>query len=94
MLALFVDLALMTIFDKGADRMSQTFPIHRSTKSLFKTGCPWMLQVVMVPLYCSLLEFLWDDKFAILAQYFQIFHQLRILYASSRLSLSSILSVC
>jgi hypothetical protein len=62
-----VDLAFVALFDVGLDGAAHPFPVYGRTKSLFKTCSPRMLQVVVIPSYCTVLKILWDDKFAIFA---------------------------
>jgi hypothetical protein len=68
MFTALVDLAFVALFDVGPDGATHPFPIHSRPKSLFKTCCPRMLQVVVIPSYCTILKILRDDKFAILTE--------------------------
>ena len=66
----FVALKFMALFDMGADGTAHPFPVKSRLKSLFKVCGYRVLQVVVVPSYCMILEVLGDDKFAILAKNF------------------------
>ena len=70
MFTAFVDLTFMALFDMGADEAAHPFPVKSRSKSLFKACGSRVLQVVVVPSYCTTLEVLGDDKFAILAKSF------------------------
>ena len=70
----FVDLTFLTLFDIGLDSITHAFPIHRRTKSLLQMCVPRMLQVVVVPFYCMMLEVFWDDELAIFAKNLNVFN--------------------
>ena len=70
MFTTFVDLTFMALFDVGMDGAVHPFPVKSRLKSLFKVCGSRVLQVVVVPTYCMILEVLGDDKFAILAKNF------------------------
>ncbi len=70
MFTTFVDLTFMALFDMGSDGVAHPFPVKSRSKSLFKACESRELQVVVVPSYCTILEVLGDDKFAILAKNF------------------------
>jgi hypothetical protein len=58
MFTALVDLAFVALFDVGADGAAHPFPVHSRMKSLFKTCCPRILQVVVIPSYCTVLKVL------------------------------------
>ncbi len=66
----FVEMTFMALFDVGADGAAHPFPVKSRSRSLLKACGPSMLQLVVVPSYCMILEVLVDDKFAILAKNF------------------------
>ena len=77
MFTMFVDLTFMALFDVGADGATHPFPVKSRSKSLFKACGNRVLQVVVVPSYCMILEVLGDDKFAILAKNFDTANQFK-----------------
>ena len=69
-----IDLTFVTLFDMGTDKTAHAFPIHHRMKSLLQTCVSGMLQIVVVPFYCRMLEVFWDDKFAIFAKDLNVFN--------------------
>ena len=39
-----------------SDNIAHAFPVHRSMECFLKTGCSGVLEVVVVPTYCSVLK--------------------------------------
>ncbi len=72
-----VDLIFMALFDAGTDGVAHPFPVKSRSKSLFKACGSRVLQVVVVPSYCMILEVLGDDKFTILAKNFDTVDQFK-----------------
>ena len=72
-----VDLTFLALFDVDADGATHPFPVKSRSKSLFKACGTRVLQVVVVQSYCTILEVLGDDKFAILAKNFDTVDQFK-----------------
>ena len=77
MFTTFVDLTFMALFDVDTDGATHPFPVKSRMKSLFKAHGSRVLQVVVVSSYCTILEVLGDDKFAILAKNFDTVNQFK-----------------
>ena len=72
----FVNLAFTTVFDIFFDGIAHTFRGHCSTEHFLESGCAGVLEVVVVPTYCSELESSGQNHGHAFAQDLSIFNQL------------------
>jgi hypothetical protein len=73
---LFVNLAFTTVFDIFLDGIAHTSPVHCSTERFLESGCARVLEAVVVPTYCSVLESSGQNHGHAFAQDLSIFNQL------------------